>query len=210
MATHDRLAKSEKAAQEAKTFLEKYLWILIKNVVGWALMLSAIVVGSVSPIPLGAPMFLIGFALITLPGKRHITSGALRGIPIKIYTRKALMWRLAISLLLPPAVVWFLAFQRRPILHPSQMGLPRLCAVYAVTIVGAWLFTLVMLLAINVVLRFLPKTRRRIRPWLRHHGINLLPPRRKSRNPSRPQLPDEQQILEFGRDTTFRRDREKN
>jgi hypothetical protein len=210
MPTRNRLQKSERAAAEAKTFLEKYTWILIKNVVGWVLMLSAIVVSGVFPLPLGTPMFLIGFALITLPGKRHITSGALRGIPIKIYTRKALMWRLAISLMLPPAVVWFLAFQRHPILHPSQMGLSRLCGLYAVAIGGAWLLTLVMLLAINVVLKFLPKTRRRVRPWLRRHGINLLPPRRKSRNLARPQLPDEQQIVEFDRDNIFRRDREKN
>ena len=99
--------KPEKIATEAK-YLERYAWIIIKNVVGWVLMLSAIAVGSVFPIPLGTPMFLIGFALITFPGKRHITSSALRGIPIRIYTRKALMWRLAFSLLLPPA------FRHRP------------------------------------------------------------------------------------------------
>jgi hypothetical protein len=199
--------KPEKIATEAK-YLERYAWIIIKNVVGWVLMLSAIAVGSVFPIPLGTPMFLIGFALITFPGKRHITSSALRGIPIRIYTRKALMWRLAFSLLLPPAAVWFLAFQRHPIIHPSQISLLRLCAVYAVAIVGAWILTLVMLLAINLVLKILPKTRRRVRPWLRKHGINLLPPRRKSRNPAHPQLPDEQQILEFDRENPFRRGRE--
>ena len=199
--------KPEKIATEAK-YLERYAWIIIKNVVGWVLMLSAIAVGSVFPIPLGTPMFLIGFALITFPGKRHITSSALRGIPIRIYTRKALMWRLAFSLLLPPASVWFLAFQRHPIIHPSQISLLRLCAVYAVAIVGAWILTLVMLLAINLVLKILPKTRRRVRPWLRKHGINLLPPRRKSRNPAHPQLPDEQQILEFDRENPFRRGRE--
>jgi hypothetical protein len=200
--------KSEKIATEAR-YLERYAWIIIKNVVGWLLMLSAIAVGSVFPIPLGTPMFLIGFALITFPGKRHITSGALRGIPIRIYTRKALMWRLAFSLLLPPAVVWFLAFQGHPIIHPSQINLLRLCAVYAVAIVGAWILTLIMLLGINLVLRILPKTRRRVRPWLRKHGINLLPPRRKSRNPAHPQLLDEQQILEFDRENPFRRGREK-
>jgi hypothetical protein len=200
MAFRKRLEKSEQAAAEAKTFLERYTWILVKNVVGWLLMLSALVVAGVVPIPLGTPMFLIGFAMITLPGKRHITSGALRGIPIKMYTRTARMRRLAVSLLLPPAAVWFLAIQRHPIIHPSQMSLSHLCAVYVAAIVGAWILTWLTLLAINAVLSVLPRTRRHVRPWLRRHGINLLPPRRKLRNPSRPHARDDQEILGFGRD----------
>ncbi len=123
-----RSLKPENDPADRSTFLRRYTWIIIKNVVGWVLMLSAIAVGSVFPVPLGTPMFIIGFAMITLPGKRRLTSGALRGIPIKLYTRKALTWRLAIALLLPPAAVWFLAFQRHPIVHPSRLGLWRLCA----------------------------------------------------------------------------------
>ncbi|MGD0461745.1 MAG: hypothetical protein ABSB74_04575 [Tepidisphaeraceae bacterium] len=210
MPVPNRPLKSEKNPPERRTFLGRYAWIIIKNVVGWVLMLSAIAVGGVFPIPLGTPMFVIGFAMITLPGKRRITSGALRGIPIKLHTRRALMWRLAVSLLLPPAVVWFLALQRHPIVHPSRMGLWRLCALYAVAIVGAWVLTLLLLLAINAILRIMPRVRRRVRPWLRSHGINLLPPRRKSRNPARPHALDDQHILEFGRDNTFRRGRGKN
>ncbi|MGD0540584.1 MAG: hypothetical protein ABSB33_03600 [Tepidisphaeraceae bacterium] len=204
-----RSLKPENDPAERSTFLRRYTWIIIKNVVGWVLMLSAIAVGGVFPIPLGTPMFVIGFALITLPGKRRITSGALRGIPIKLFTRKARMWRLAISLLLPPAAVWFLAFQRHPIVHPSRMGLWRLCTLYAVAMVAAWILTLLLLLAINAILRIMPRTRRRVRPWLRSHGINLLPPRRKSRNPARPHALDDQHILEFGRGNPLRRGRGK-
>jgi hypothetical protein len=209
MSVPNRPSKSERALSEI-TYIERYAWIIIKNVVGWVLMLSAIVVGGIFPIPLGTPMFLIGFAMITLPGKRHMTSGALRGIPIKLHTRKAHMWRLAISLLLPPAFVWLLEYQRHAILHPSQMGLLRLCGLYGVAIVGAWILIWLMLMMMNVLIRFLPKTRRRVRPWLRDHGINLLPPRRKVRNLGKQLPPDDQQILRFGRTSAARRDREKD
>jgi hypothetical protein len=199
MSVPDGPLKSETLYAKRKTFLKGYPWIIVKNVVGWALMLSAIVVGGVFPIPLGTPMFLIGFALITFPGKRRITSGALRGIPIRLYTRKARMWRVAVSLLLPPAFVWLLEYQRHAILHPSQMSPPRLCGLYAFAIVVAWVFTWVVLLGANLIVRILPKTRRHVRPWLRRHGIHLLPPRRKIRSMGKQSPPDDQQILGFGR-----------
>jgi hypothetical protein len=34
---------------------------------------------------------------------------------------------------------------------------------------------------VNYGLTFVPTIRRRVRPWLRHHGIDLLPPRRRKR-----------------------------
>jgi hypothetical protein len=170
-------------------------------------MLSALVLGSFFPIPIGTPLFLIGFAMISLPGKRRLTSSALRGIPIRIYTRNAFWWRLAISLLLPPAALWFLAFQRWPVLHPSQMTLARLCTVYALAIGGAWVLTWIVLRAINVVVRFLPKVRRRVRPWMREHGINLLPPRRKRRRAASTQRSDDEQILTFNASEVLGKDR---
>jgi len=198
MSSQDPPPKPLETAPEARTFFARYPGVIIKNVIGWLLMLSALVLGSFFPIPVGTPMFVIGFAMISLPGKRRLTSGALRGIPINLYTRKARMWRLAGSLLLPPGFVWFLAFQRHPIIHPSRMTLWHLCALYAITIVGAWVFTWLLLLAINAVVRVLPRVRRRVRPWLRDHGINLLPPRRKPRFQAASQRPDDQNILEFG------------
>ncbi len=198
MSSQDPPPKPADSAPPAQSFFAQYPGVIIKNVVGWLLMLSALVLGSFFPIPIGTPMFIIGFAMISLPGKRRLTSGALRGIPINLYTRKARMWRLAGSLLLPPAFVWFLAFQRYPIIHPSRMTLWRLCALYAITSVGAWVFTWLTLLAVNAVVRVLPRVRRRVRPWLRDHGINLLPPRRKRRFQPASQRPDDQNIIEFG------------
>ena len=170
-------------------------------------MLSALVLGSFFPVPIGTPLFLIGFAMISLPGKRRLTSSALRGIPIRLYTRKALWWRLAISLLLPPTALWFLAFQRWPVLHPSQMTLVRLCTVYALAIAGAWVLTWIVLRAVNVVVRILPKIRRRVRPWMRQHGINLLPPRRKRRRAASTQRSDDEQILTFNASEVLGKDR---
>ena len=178
----------------------RYAAVIIKNILGYALMLSALVLGSFFPIPIGTPIFFIGFALITLPGKRRLTSSALRGVPIKIYTRRAFWWRLAISLLLPPATVWILEFQRQKTLHPSQMSLGRLCLVYLIAFASAWVLTWVALNLINAVVKILPRVRRKVRPWLRGHGIHLLPPRRKRRLAGSAGRPiDKDQILSIDR-----------
>jgi hypothetical protein len=179
-------------------YFARYAAVIVKNIVGWILIVSALLVGGVFPGPLGTPIFLIGFAMISLPGKRRLTSGALRGKTINIHTQRALSWRLAFSLLLPPGVVWVLAHWRHPILHPSKMGLGQLCIMYAVGIAGAWVLTLVLLLLANVAIRLMPRARRRVRPWLRRHGVNLLPPRRKPRLQTSNARPDDEQIVSFG------------
>src|SRR5579872_1463694 len=193
-------------AREAARYFVRYAAVIVKNVLGWALMLAALGLGSFFPVPIGTPLFLIGFAMITLPGKRRLTSSALRGIPIRFYSRKALWWRLAISLLLPPIALWFLEFQRWPVLHPTQMSFGRLCSVYGIAIASSWIFTWIMLQLINAVVRILPRVRRRVRPWLRAHGVHLLPPRRKQRFASKNM--DDQEIVTFDRIESIRRARE--
>jgi hypothetical protein len=195
-------------SRQTAAFVVKYAAVIVKNVVGWALMLSALVLGGFFPVPIGTPLFLIGFALITLPGKRRLTSSALRGIPIRLYTHTATLWRLAISLLLPPGLLLFLEFKRDVVVHPSQMTLLRLCTVYGVAIAAAWILTWLLLQAINMVVRILPKVRRRVRPWMRDHGINLLPPRRKPRYlASSPRPADDERILLIDRHHVLHRDR---
>jgi hypothetical protein len=182
------------------TWLSRYVAVIVKNVVGYLLMLGALVLGGLFPIPIGTPMFLIGFAMITLPGKRRLTSGALRGKQIGLFSRTARIWRLGISLLLPPAFILFLEFQKLPTLHPSRMSLGRLCTVYGLAIAGSWFLMLFALLFVNALLRILPRVRRRVRPWMRDHGVNLLPPRRKPRGvAATQQRPDDEQIVEFSR-----------
>jgi hypothetical protein len=195
-----------KHAHAAGVWVVRYAAVIVKNVLGYALMLSAVVLGGFFPIPIGTPLFLIGFALITLPGKRRLTSGALRGIPIPLYTRTALWWRLAISLLLPPAALWFLEFQRWPVLHPTQMSLSRLCLVYGISIVLSWIITWLVLQLINAVVRVLPRIRRRVRPWMRDHGIHLLPPRRRQRYVGSQRSSNDESILSIDLNREHRRE----
>jgi hypothetical protein len=189
-------------------YLSRYVAVIVKNVVGYLLILFALVLGGVFPIPIGTPMFLIGFAMITLPGKRRLTSGALRGKQIRLFSRTARIWRLAGSALLPPAFILFLEFQKLPTLHPSRMSFTKLCTVYGVAIAASWVLMLLVLLLTNAVLKILPRLRRKVRPWLRDHGIHLLPPRRKIRKLAAQQPPDDRQIVEFSRIHLSRRERD--
>jgi hypothetical protein len=87
---------------------------------------------------------------------------------------------------------------RLPNLYPSRMTFTRLCGTYALAIVASWFLTLFAVLLLNAILKILPHIRRKVRPWLRDHGINLLPPRRKPRSQfAPPQPPDDQQIVQF-------------
>src|SRR4051794_25970218 len=58
-----------------------YFWFVFKNVLGWIFILGSFPVGLTVPGPGGVPLFLIGFALVTFPGKRKITSHVMRGRP---------------------------------------------------------------------------------------------------------------------------------
>ena len=56
-----------------------WFWFILKNVIGWILILTAMVMGPLVPGPGGLPVFFIGFGLITFPGKRRITARILSG-----------------------------------------------------------------------------------------------------------------------------------
>jgi hypothetical protein len=71
--------------------------------------------------------------------------------------------------------------------HPAG-----LVAAYALSIVAAWVLAWLTLRLTNVIIRLMPLARRKMRPWLRRHGIHLLPPRRHQHAES-----DHESILEF-------------
>src|SRR5437868_1533953 len=71
----------------ARQFLEDYTWFIVRNLIGWLLMLLALPIGVVVPGPLGFPLFLIGFALVTFPGKRKLTARVLRGFRLRLEDR---------------------------------------------------------------------------------------------------------------------------
>lgn len=179
-------------------FFARYSWLLVRNVVGWILILSSVPVAGLVPLPLGLPMFIIGFAMISFPGKLRLTARLLRGRPFDLTKRTVLLWITVVSLLIPPAGVWILATQKRHLVSPSRMTTIRLSELYLAAIAVTWVVTFGVLWILNIVIRFLPGMRRRVRPWLWAHGVKLLPPRRK-RKTKKPQAPPakDQQILEI-------------
>ena len=175
----------------------RYAWVAGRNVVGWLLILAAVPVSGLVPLPLGTPMFFIGFGLISFPGKRRLTSRLLRGRTINLTTRAVLLRITVVSLLVPPILVWTLALNKHPFIRPSDMPIVHLCGVYLAAIGASWLATFGFLWVVNLVIRFLPHVRRRTRPWMRRHGMKLLPARKKRRTSTSPASPPSQEILQI-------------
>lgn len=67
-----------------RQFARDYAWWIAKNVLGYTLMLASVPLGALVPGPGGIPVFLIGFAMVSFPGKRHLTARVFRGIPIDL------------------------------------------------------------------------------------------------------------------------------
>ena len=183
----------------ARQFLSEYAWVIVRNVIGWILVLCSPVLGALVPGPGGLPVFLIGFALVTFPGKRKLTARVLRGRRLEIEDRFYAITAAFVAIAIPGALLWWLAVQwqysdklRRIVEQYAPKNSVRvLTVVLAITIV--WLVTRVSLKILNGLLRLLPKFRRKFRPWLRRKGLKLLPPRRKS---SKIPLPEDE-ILEL-------------
>src|SRR5215207_4439025 len=88
-----------------------WFWFILKNVIGWLLILSAMALGPLVPGPGGLPLFIIGFGLITFPGKRRITARVLSGAPIPPDSRAYRRGVAIVSLLLPAAVLLYLSYE---------------------------------------------------------------------------------------------------
>ncbi len=177
-----------------------WFWFLFNNIVGWTLILAAGPIGVVFPGPGGLPLFLIGFAMIALPGKRYLTSRTLRGVPINPQA-KLYRWAVAIVAILGPAglfswVSWFIRSHEdrnqhrwylldRSMWHemiwkhaPSQL---LLFIIYLSLVILIWIFAFRGIHIINFGISLIPIARRRTRPWMRRKGFDLLPPRRRKR-----------------------------
>ena len=176
----------------------KWSWFVAKNVIGWLLILASWPVGLTLPGLGGIPLFLIGFGLITFPGKRRLTARVLRGKPID---SKATSFRrgVAITALLLPGVAiiwvgisfhWSYQFAMR---HGLMFG-----AIYFATAVLMWIIGLNSVVAMNWAFRMVAQGRRRGRPWLRRHGLTLLPRRRRRKLAGdHDDMGDDQEIVEI-------------
>ncbi|MEW6253253.1 MAG: hypothetical protein AB1716_21650 [Planctomycetota bacterium] len=179
-------------------FYASYAWLILRNVLGWGLILLSLAAGPLVPGPGGIPLFLIGFALISLPGKRRLIARILRGRLIDFDTRRYTLIIIAVALGL--AIAAFAVFRPwrcggspargdQPSSGlASRLGPPALeplilVGLFAAAATAAWLLIRIALHAINGLLRLAPRVRRRIRPWFRRHHVRLLPPRWRRRLP---------------------------
>ncbi|HZN69322.1 MAG TPA: hypothetical protein VFB66_28870 [Tepidisphaeraceae bacterium] len=183
-------------------FLAGYTWLILKNVLGWLLILCSFVAGPLVPGPGGIPLFLIGFALVSFPGKRRLTARVLRGRPLRVNRRPFALACVLVSLAVP-ALVLSVARPRSEWLGGLHAGnKPGLAAAFALGAALTWLAARSTPAALNLVLRIVARGRKKFRPWLRRHHISLLPPRWRRRHAHEPgtgpfRLKDE--ILKFSR-----------
>src|SRR4051812_9497580 len=92
------------AAPRPRRAAAAIVWLVIKNLLGWILILASWPIGLLVPGPAGLPLFLLGFALISLPGKRRLTARVLRGRPFAVRSRGAIFGSLVTCAVLPPLV----------------------------------------------------------------------------------------------------------
>lgn len=153
---------------------------LLKNLIGWVFIIGAFLTGWL-PGPGGIPMFLIGFGLVTFPGKRHFTARLLRGMPVSRADRD---YRIAVTVaaVLFPVLVLGYAMLNWGFLRPVTGNRGWIAiGTYLGAVVVAWLLGLWATPIVNWILRIMAKSRKKVRPWLRARGIDLLPPRRRRR-----------------------------
>jgi hypothetical protein len=162
-------------------FFQLYFWWLLKNIVGWALIIAS-PAATFLPIPAATLIFfLIGFGLITFPGKRRLTARFLVGKPLPLSHRLASWIAGFLAVIVPALLFWYVAGKQ---LIKTTI-VPRLSVVISASIAGylvvgivTWFLSWTALKITNRLLRLIPIIRRRVRPWLRRHGVNVLPPRR--------------------------------
>ena len=159
-----------------------WVWFVAKNILGWVLILVSFPFGMFVPGPGGIPVFLIGFALITFPGKRKLTARVMRGKPVHRENRGYRIFVIVFSLVVPFAFLsWVRSLWWHRPLWIHQEPVPVWILLYFCGVALLWIFGLRGVHVINAGLQIMPKIRRKIRPWMRRKGLDLLPPRRRRR-----------------------------
>jgi hypothetical protein len=177
-----RAARAREMGEIPPWGIKQWIYFIIKNLIGWILILISWPIGLTLPGPGGLPLFLIGFALITFPGKRHLTARVIRGIPVQ---RTSFAFRTTIAtiaIVFPALVLIYLRFVTLKDVF-TVMDRRKLVQIllYICSVATIWIFGLRSDRAINWVFRRIPAIRRKVRPWMRRKGMDLLPPRRRRR-----------------------------
>jgi hypothetical protein len=183
-------------------FLAGYTWLILKNVIGWLLILASLVAGPLVPGPGGIPLFLIGFALVSFPGKRRLTARVLRGRRVAFPARLFALVRVLVAVSLPALALRAARTRWAWLGREHEAGTLAPITLYAAGAAFTWLAVGRFPWALNLLLGLVALGRRRFRPWLRRHRIRLLPPRWRRRRAHEPgvgplRLKDE--ILKFVR-----------
>src|SRR3989442_1229398 len=105
-----RAARAREMGEIPKWGIREWVWFLVNNIIGWLLIVLAWPIGIAIPGPGGLPLFLIGFALITFPGKRNLTARVLRGIPVDRNSRAYRTTLGFVAVILPALVLIYLNF----------------------------------------------------------------------------------------------------
>jgi uncharacterized membrane protein YbhN (UPF0104 family) len=176
--------------QRLVEFFSGYFWFIFKNVIGWMLILISPLAGMTVPGPGGIPLFLIGFALVTFPGKRKLTSRVMRGRGLPIEMQVFTFATALVAIVVTCVLMYLLADRAYDVLQKVNLD-PRqhrqtLTAIFGILVVtglfslgATWLVMRLSLKVLNYVMRGIPILRRKMRPWLRKKGLILLPSRRK-------------------------------
>jgi hypothetical protein len=163
-----------------RAFVVGYSWFVLKNVLGWAFLLLSFVLGPV-PGPGGIVVFLIGFGMISFPGKRRLIVRIFRGRRFDLNAGPLHLAAAVVAVLVPIALLGWFVWRDKGRWHGLGIGAPTWAVTYAVFAVGAWGLLQLLLLLGNWMVGIMPRVRRAVRPWLRHRGIDLLPPRLRRR-----------------------------
>jgi len=168
------------AVSGVRRVVADYFGFVLKNVIGWVFILGSVTFGIALPFPGGVPLlFLIGFTLITFPGKRRLLSRVMRGTQMSVEPGPFGIVVIAVSVLVTMTALWVAVSRYERLLlalHLQWFDVVGVCLVAAGV---SWCVLRLGLATLNLTLRRVPRLRRYLRPWLRRRGINLLPPRRR-------------------------------
>src|SRR5258706_387190 len=166
-------------------FLAGYFWFVLKNVIGWILILLSLALGPM-PGPGGIVVFLLGFGMIWFPGKRQLVARIFRGIRFDLRNWAIQIAAIALAAVAPLAVMGGFVWRDKGRWHGIPLGALLWLGGYAALSALAWLLVQGLLGLGNWAVGIMPRIRRTVRPWLRRRGIDLLPPRRRERGGRRP------------------------
>ena len=199
------LDRSEAAVVAVRGFFAGYFWIILKNVIGWLLILLSFPVGITLPGPGGLPIFLLGFALVFFPGKRKLTSHVLRGRPLRIEASIFTSITTVVSLLVVGVLLWFAGDRYQQLMAYFRLDPEKSMPGFVAALIGVCVFAALVtfgvmrltLRFVNRLIRVVPRIRRFIRPLMRRWGIVLLPPPKKASSEHPTTLREQIEIIEL-------------